>query len=361
MLDRELPTSASARPSSTSSRASTSARPRSWRARISLGAVRQAALELPPCARIRRGQDEDHAAAALLAITVESIRTVCQQARGAQMSYEPAPTGRRDLCRVCKNERRPRRVRSVTALSSCRRAARSIGAQEVQLSDDAGWYAKTRAPSSPFAARHTSSRRTGSTAARLTAGPAREPRAEGPPARRHDHERVQPRLPDLLRTQQERRYLPHEGGGISSASSSTSFAITAASSDIPTLTGGEPTPSIRGSSISSRGRRRPAFIASRSAQNGIRLVKDEALVKRFAAPRRAHRRSRSTPSTARPTCPAGSRALRSEDAMSRHPASTRYRHHAHPRETSRGVNDREIGRIIDVPFRAPTCGTRGST
>ena len=41
-----------------------------------------------------------------------------------------------------------------------------------------------------------------------------EPHAEGAVAGRDDHERVQPRLPDLLRAQQERRRLSHAARGL---------------------------------------------------------------------------------------------------------------------------------------------------
>ena len=114
------------------------------------------------------------------------------------------------LCRHCKNAV-PAQVVAVGNEVHMRKRCEAHGAQSAMLSDDAAWYERTRAHLPPPRRR----RAQGGGArlpVRLRAVP--EPRAEGPAAGGDDHQRLQPRLPDLLRAQQERRRVPHGRRGL---------------------------------------------------------------------------------------------------------------------------------------------------
>ena len=129
-------------------------------------------------------------------------------------AMEAAPPAERllhattSLCRTCK-EAVPA---SVVALPGgevwMQKSCDAHGAQEVRISTNAAWYERTRGEHQQFVPPRIFKKEL-EHGCPFDCGPCTSPHAEGAAAGRHDHERVQPRLPDLLRPQQERRRLPH--------------------------------------------------------------------------------------------------------------------------------------------------------
>ena len=223
-----------------------------------------------------------------------------------------------------------------------RKRCSAHGDTEVPVAADAGWYARTVAGA-------PRSRRPSSDAARPFPGlpvrlrAVRGSRADARAAHRAHHQRMQPRLPDLLHAQQERRRLAHEPRRVRDALAARA-ARRARASRIINLTGGEPT-------------MHPTFerLVALSSAKGIHRVRSRRTVCACSPTRRwsstlarcsaSASCSRSTRSTATATAPSSAAtSWRASDACSR--CSSKHGVGTTLSVIARGHNDHDLGRLV---------------